>query len=516
MKIVVLALSLLSSLPAMAAQWRDPYPSTYQPIPSGPVLIQGATVLTGTGSRLEGADVLLSGGRIQAVGVGLQAPAGATIVDGRGKWVTPGIIDVHSHLGVYPSPGVDAHSDGNEASNPTTPNVWAEHSIWPQDPGFATALAGGVTTMQILPGSANLIGGRGVTVRNVYATTYQGMKFPGARQGLKMACGENPKRVYGGKGGAPSTRMGNVAGYRAAFLEAQAYGREWDAYRRKNPDRSAPPRATAAVAPLPPTQSPPSSTPDVPSTQEPTQSPDVAANPVAAEPPGEDKPRRWGRKSKSADAPEPPPDRDLGKETLVAAMNGDVLVHIHCYRADEMAVMLDLAKEFGFKIAAFHHGVEAYKLADRLAVEQVCGALWADWWGFKMEALDAIVENIALVDRPAGSCAIVHSDSAEGIQRLNQEAAKVMANAARAGIAIAPERAIRWVTSNPARALGIAAQTGTLEPGKRGDVVVWNRTPFSVYALAEQVYVDGARLYDRNDKTRQPASDFLVGQEAMQ
>jgi imidazolonepropionase-like amidohydrolase len=256
----------------------------------------------------------------------------------------------------------------------------------------------------------------------------------------------------------------------------------------------------------------------VPDTQEPTQVTDVATPPVAAEPAGEGKRHRLFGRKKDADEgePEAPPDRDLAKETLVAAMNGDVLVHIHCYRADEMAVMLDLAKEFGFKIAAFHHGVEAYKLADRLAVEQVCGALWADWWGFKMEALDAIVENIALVDRPAGSCAIVHSDSAEGIQRLNQEAAKVMANAARAGIAIAPERAIRWVTSNPARALGIAAQTGTLEPGKRGDVVVWNRTPFSVYALAEQVYVDGARLYDRNDKTRQPASDFLVGQEAMQ
>jgi imidazolonepropionase-like amidohydrolase len=512
MRILILALSLLSSLPAFAAQWRDPYPSTDVPIPSGPVLIQGATVLTGTGSRLEGADVLLADGRIKAVGVGLAVPAGAPVVDGRGKWVTPGIIDVHSHLGVYPSPGVDAHSDGNEASNPTTPNVWAEHSIWPQDPGFATALAGGVTTMQILPGSANLIGGRGVTVRNVYATTYQTMKFPGAKQGLKMACGENPKRVYGGKGGAPQTRMGNVAGYRAAFLEAQGYGREWDAYRRKHPDRSA--NAAAAVVPLPATQSPPTDNPDVPRTQEPTQAPDVTA-PVAAEPVEEKKPRRWGRKAKSDDAPEPPPDRDLGKETLVAAMNGDVLVHIHCYRADEMATMLDLAREFGFKIAAFHHGVEAYKLADRLAAEQVCGALWADWWGFKMEALDGVVENIAMVDRPAGGCAIVHSDSAEGIQRLNQEAAKVMANAARAGMAIPPERAIRWVTANPAKALGIAAQTGTLEVGKRADVVVWNRTPFSVYALAEQVYIDGARLYDRADKSRQPASDFIVGQEAM-
>ena len=162
--------------------------------------------------------------------------------------------------------------------------------------------------------------------------------------------------------------------------------------------------------------------------------------------------------------------------------------------------MLDLAKEFGFKVAAFHHGVEAYKLADRLAAEGVCGALWADWWGFKMEAFDGIQENIALVDRPANSCAIVHSDSDEGIQRLNQEAAKVIAHARLAGMDIAPERAIRWLTQNPAKALGILDQTGTLEPGKMADVVVWNGNPFSVYAHAEQVYIDGARVYDRNDR----------------
>jgi imidazolonepropionase-like amidohydrolase len=501
-----LALSMLLPVAASAAQWRDPYPSTYRPVASGPVLIRGATVLTGTGTRLENADVLMVEGRIRAVGSGLAAPDGATVVDGTGKWVTPGIIDVHSHLGVYPSPGVNAHGDGNEASSPTTPNVWAEHSIWPQDPGFATALAGGVTSMQILPGSANLIGGRGVTVRNVYATTYQALKFPGAPHGLKMACGENPKRVYGGKGGAPSTRMGNVAGYRAAFLEAQAYGRTWDAYRKKNPER--PTRDTRAMA-----SSVPQPTPETPQVGEPMVPTDTEADTVAEVPEDEDRPRRWFRKKdKDAEESEPPPDRDLGKETLVAAMAGDVLVHIHCYRADEMATMLDLAKEFGFKVAAFHHGVEAYKLADRLAAEQVCGALWADWWGFKMEALDGVVENIALVDRPAGGCAIVHSDSAEGIQRLNQEAAKVMAHAARAGIPVPPERAIRWITANPARALGIAAQTGTLEPGKRADVVLWDRTPFSVYAHAEQVYVDGARLFDRADPARQPRSDFELGQ----
>jgi imidazolonepropionase-like amidohydrolase len=177
-----------------------------------------------------------------------------------------------------------------------------------------------------------------------------------------------------------------------------------------------------------------------------------------------------------------------------------------------MAIMLDLAKEFGFKVSAFHHGVEAYKLADRLAAEGVCGALWADWWGFKMEALDGIEENLALVDRPAKGCAIVHSDSPEGIQRLNQEAGKAIAHARRVGIEITPQHAIRWLTANPAHALGIEGQTGTLEAGKMGDLVVWNGTPFSVYAHAEKVYIDGALMFDRDDKSRQPQSDFLLGQ----
>ena len=443
-----------TSGPASAASTRftdDPYPSTYQPIAAAPVLIRGATVLTGTGTRLEGADVLLRDGRVAGVGTDLAAPADATLVDGRGKWVTPGLIDVHSHLGVYPSPGTTSHSDGNEATAPVTAAVWAEHSVWPQDPGFHAALAGGITALQVLPGSANLVGGRGVTLKNVASTTYQGMKFPGAPWGLKMACGENPKRVYGQKGG-PATRMGNVAGYRAAFLKAGEYRSK----RGKGPGTG-------------------------------------------------------DKGGKGDDAGK----RDLELDTLSAAMDGDILVHIHCYRADEMATMLDLSKEFGFKIAAFHHGVEAYKLADRLAAEGVCGALWADWWGFKMEAFDGIQENIALVDRPANGCAIVHSDSSEGIQRLNQEAAKVIANARRVGIEIPPERAIRWMTQNPAKSMGILAQTGTLEPGKMGDVVVWNGNPFSSYALAEQVYIDGARLYDRTDPARQPRSDFMLGEDVV-
>ena len=441
----------------------DPYPSTYKPLPSEPVLLRNATVLTGTGQRLDGADVLMRDGRIVQVGSGVQAEAGVRVVDASGKWITPGIIDVHSHLGVYPSPGVRAHSDGNEAIAPVTANVWAEHSVWPQDPGFAAALAGGVTTLQILPGSANLVGGRGVTLRNVPATRTQAMKFPGAPWGLKMACGENPKRVYGGKGTAPSTRMGNVAGYRAAFIDASEY-------RRRN---------------------------------------------GGGKPAPEPAKRKWwqsGEAGKGDSAGDTGGKRDLKLDTLAGAINGDILVHIHCYRADEITTMIDLAREFGFRIAAFHHGVEAYKVADRLAAEGICGALWADWWGFKMEAFDGIQENIALVDRPKNGCAIVHSDSDEGIQRLNQEAAKVIANARRAGMEIAPERAIAWLTSNAARALGVAGRTGSLEAGKLADVVVWNHDPFSVYAQAEQVYIDGARVYDRHDPSRQPKSDFMLGQ----
>jgi imidazolonepropionase-like amidohydrolase len=434
---------------------RAPFSSTYQPVASPPTLIRNATVLTGTGTRIDGGDVLIQDGKIAALGSSLAGPEGARVIDAGGRWVTPGLIDVHSHMGVYASPGTDASDDGNESTDPVTSQVWAEHSVWPQDPGFEAALQGGVTSIQVLPGSANLIGGRGVTLKNVPATTYQAMKFPGAPQGLKMACGENPKRVYGRDGEFPSTRMGNVAGYRQAFADAQDYMEAWKEYETKRAKHDR----------------------------------DLAEGDDDSTPPQ-------------------PPKRDLKLETLAEVMRGNILVHNHCYRADEMATMLDIAQEFGYKISAFHHGVETYKLANRLAADGVCGALWADWWGFKMEAYDGIQENIALVDYPEGGCAIVHSDSDEGIQRLNQEAAKAMTRGNTAGLAIAPERAIRWITANPAKSLGILDRTGTLEPGKMADVVVWNGTPFSVYALADQVFVDGVLLYDRAHPAAKPRSDF--------
>jgi imidazolonepropionase-like amidohydrolase len=227
--------------------------------------------------------------------------------------------------------------------------------------------------------------------------------------------------------------------------------------------------------------------------------------------------------AKPFDEPEPtepikPPERDPGLETLIAAMEGRVLVHVHCYRADDMLAMLALADEVGFRVRSFHHALEAYKIRRELTARSIGTSTWSDWWGFKLEAYDGIPENIALVHE-AGGRAIVHSDSAEGIQRLNQEAAKALASGRAAGIALTEEDAMRWLTLYPAWALGIDHRTGSLEVGKDADVVLWNKTPLSVYAVAEKVFIDGDLVLDRADagrqrqRQRQPWSDFELGQE---
>jgi imidazolonepropionase-like amidohydrolase len=422
----------------------DPYPSTYVRYPGVLTVIRHATVFDGDGRRYNDGTVVFGDGAILAIGgPEVPSPAGALEIDGTGKWVTPGIIDVHSHLGDYPSPGTDGNSDGNEATSPARPEVWAEHSVWPQDPGFSRALInGGVTTLQVLPGSANLFGGRSVVLKNVPARTTQGMKFPGAPYGLKMACGENPKRVYGSKGNMPATRMGNIALTRATWIKAQAYKRRWDKYYRTGGDM---------------------------------------------------------------------PERDLAMETLMGVLDGKILIHNHCYRADEMAIMIDMSHEFGYKISTFHHAVESYKIADLLAREGICSAMWADWYGFKMESYDGIKENIPFVHN-SGACAIVHSDDPNGIQRLNQEAAKALADGRRAGINVPDEVAWEWLSRNPAKALGILDKTGTLAPGKMADVVLWNGDPFSDYSRPQMVWIDGALMYDMNDPRRRPVSDFELGQ----
>ncbi len=422
---------------ALSVPNADPFPSTYTPFPSRVTVIQHATILTAAGPALHDASLLMRDGKVVAVGSQIAAPADAVVIDGTGKYVTPGIIDVHSHIGVYPAPGVAELANGNEATDPNTAYVWAEHSVWPEDPQFPRALAGGVTTMQILPGSANLFGGRSVVVKPVPSRSVQGMKFPGAKYGLKMACGENPKRVYQQRG--PSTDMGNVAGYRRAWIQAEEYRRRWD---------------------------------------------------------------KW-----NADHKGDPPSRDLGLETLAEVLRGNILVHMHCYRADEMAQMIDVAREFGYHIRAFHHAIEAYKIADLLAKNGIGAAEWADWGGFKMESFDAIRANLALTAR-AGAHAMIHSDDAAGAQRLNQEVAKAMAAGVAAGIPVTEDEAVKWMTINPAWALGLDGRIGSLEAGKDADVVLWSGTPFSVYAHAEKVWIDGALLFDRSDSAHQWRTDF--------
>jgi imidazolonepropionase-like amidohydrolase len=427
---------------ALSTPNADPFPSTYHPFASRPTVIRNVTILTAAGPAIRGGSVLLRDGKIAEVGATVSAPSDAVVIDGTGKYVTPGIIDTHSHIGAGGVPGDNGTqtNDVNEATNPVTANVWVEHSVWPQDPQFPRTLAGGVTTLQVLPGSANLIGGRSAVLKVVPSRTVQGMKFPGAKYGLKMACGENPKRVYRTRG--PSTRMGNVAGYRAAWIQAEAYRRKWD---------------------------------------------------------------KW-----NANHQGDPPARDLGLETLAEVLRGNILVHNHCYRADEMAQMIDIAHEFGYKIRSFHHGIEAYKIADLLARDSIAASVWADWGAFKLEAADAVRGNMAMLDH-AGVRTIMHSDDASGEQRLNQEAAKAMAEGNRIGLPISEDEAVKWLSINPAWALGIDDRTGSIEVGKNADVVLWSGDPFSVYSRAEKVWIDGAMMFDRLDPAHQWRTDFELG-----
>ena len=240
-----------------------------------------------------------------------------------------------------------------------TAHVWTEHSVWPQDPQFGLARAGGVTTLLVLPGSANLIGGRGVTLKNVAGRSVYDMKFPDAPHALKMACGENPKRVYGGRFQAPMTRMGNVAGYRAAWIEASAYRDKWREYHRKLAEYEA--------------------------AQDAAQNKDTGDSELPED--------EHEQEENGASDPPEPPKRDLGLETLAGALDGEILVHNHCYRADEMITMLNIAREFGYSISTFHHAIESYKITDVLARHGVCSAVWADWWGFKLEAWDMVTRE---------------------------------------------------------------------------------------------------------------------------
>lgn len=425
----------------------EPYPSTYQRPSAAPVLIEAVDILDGLGGRFAQASLLLIDGKIAAINPSEAVPVGTWRIDGRGKWVTPGLIDAHSHSGVFVLPlGSESSSDVNEPSDPNAAQIWVEHAINPHDPNFLISRRAGITTLHVLPGSQPVFGGRSVVLKNVAAQTVQAMKFPGAPQGLKMACGANPKEHFGSKGRYPGSRMGVVAVMREAWAMARVYRNGWSAYQN-------------------------------------------------------------GAKAE-------PPVRNLKLDTLAAALEGELLVHVHCYRSADMGQMIDLADEFGFEIAAFHHAVESYKIAPLLAIKGICSAVWADWWAFKAEAYDGVRANAALLDS-AGACAVLHSDSRRVASHLTIEAAKAMSYGRRAGIPVTPEQAITWITSAPARLLGIDDQVGSIGPGKNADLVIWSGDPFSTYSRPEKVFIDGVLLFDRANPPLRALSDFELGQPAL-
>jgi imidazolonepropionase-like amidohydrolase len=395
-------------------------------------VLRGATVISAAGPSLERGDVWIRGDRIAAVGPALDVPPDVPVLDVTGRFITPGLIDPHSHIGVYPVPAVAAHADGNESSGPLKPEVRAIEAFWPQDPAIRRAVAGGVTTIHVLPGSANLVGGQGATLSLVPARAAAEMRFPGAPTTMKMACGENPKRVYGERKQAPVTRMGEVAMLREALEGARAY------------------------------------------------------------------------------RPDPEKPLEHAKRALHEVIEGEILIQNHCYRADEMLVRIALFDEFEVRPRAFHHAVEAYKIRRQLQEAGVGAVVWADWWGSKLELLDAVPAGAAML-HAAGVRVALHSDSPLDVQRLNQQAAAALGAGRRAGLALGRDDAIRWITANPAWVLGIDGEVGTLEPGKRADLVVWSSDPLSVYARAERVYNGGRLVHSREEGGAFPRSDFELG-----
>jgi imidazolonepropionase-like amidohydrolase len=439
----------------------DAPPSRYRPLPRRDTLFTGATILDGAGNRLVG-DILVRDGLVAAIGPNLPRPVDVQIVAAEGRWITPGLIDLHTHYGTYLLPQTRGEAEVNdviEASDPNVADTWIEHAVRPVDPAFAHALAGGVTTLQILPGSGALFGGRTVVVHPVPAVTLADMRFPGARQGLKMACGGNPANSFGGRGRSPNSRQGEIALVRRSFVEAERYAARRAAHRAGERGRR-----------------------------------------------GRQSERGDGDRARGGGWGE----RDARLETIANAIEGDLPIHLHCYRAEDIATWIEVLNEFDVRIAAVHHASEAYKIAPLLREQGICAAVWPDWWGFKREAEDGIRENAAFVDAEGG-CAILHSDIPVLGNMLNIEAAKAAAAGRRAGLDIPPERAIRWITSNPAQALGLGDRIGRLAPGFNADLVLWSGDPFSIYSHADLVLIDGAIARDRSAPSGRETPDFMLG-----
>src|SRR3954468_3994411 len=408
---------------SLAAQAPGPIGVPAATSPAGPqtdLLIRNATVLTVTHGVIQNGSVLVHNGKIAQVGSTIAAPAGATVIDATGKFVMPGLIDAHSHLAL--------DNDVNEATSPITPAMNMLDAFINTDKGLYHALAGGVTSLLLLHGSANMIGGQAVVIKNKFGLSRDQMLFPNAPRSIKFASGENPKRVYGSRNQLPSTRMGNFEVQREALQQAKEYMRDWDDYNAK-----------------------------------------------------------VQKGDKEAKAPK----RDLKLDALADVLRGKMLVQIHCYRADEFLNEMAMAREFGYKVRAFHHALEAYKVADKIAAEGVGIDTFADWWGYKYEAWDAIPWNAVMAMRKGVTVAI-KSDSNDYMRRLNQEAAKAI----RYGGATEDE-ALRMITLNAAWIMGVDERVGSIDNGKDADLVIWDGYPLSSYGLPEKVFIDGQIFFDR-------------------
>jgi len=390
--------------------------------------IVGATVLTaGPQGTVAGGTIVIRDGKVAALGKGVAVPPGAVVINAAGRTVMPGIIDCHSHTAV--------ESGINEGSDSVTAEVRIADVIDHRDVDIYRQLAGGVTTINVLHGSANVIGGQNAVIKLRWGSSPRDLVFQGAPRGIKMALGENPKRANARATGAPrypGTRMGVEATLRGAFQEAQQYRREWQDYEKKL---------------------------------------------AAAGGGGKDKPVA--------------PRRDLRLETLRDVLDGKVLVHAHAYRADEILMLIQVAEEVGFKVRTFQHVLEGYKVASEIARHGAGASTFSDWWAYKIEAQDAIPYNAAVM-AARGVLVSLNSDSDELARRLYWEAAKVI----RYG-GVSEADALKMITLNPARQLGIDKRVGSLEVGKDADLVIFNAHPFSPDARVETTLIDGIVYFDR-------------------
>src|SRR3989441_4937259 len=413
--------SAFLSVTIVATSAGQPAASAAQSAAHNDVVINNAVVMTVTHGNIQNGSIYIKDGKIAAVGRNLKAQAGATVIDAGGKYLTPGIIDSHSHIAL--------DDDVNEATSPVTPQMMMIDAFDYQDKAIYRGLAGGVTTSLLLHGSANMIGGQAIVIKHKYGAGRDALLFPNAPRSIKFASGENPKRVYGGRNQLPSTRMGNFAVQRAALQEAREYIRDWDAY---------------------------------------------------------------DEKVKKGDKDAKAPKRDLKLEALADVLRGKLLVQIHCYRADELLTEMALAKEFGYKVRAFHHALEAYKVADKIAAEDVGIATFSDWWGYKQEAWDAIPWN-AVMSMRKGVRVAIKSDSDDFARRLNQEAAKTMHYGG-----ATEEEALKMITLNAAWIIGVDDRVGSIDVGKDADLVIWDGYPLSSYGVPEKVLIDGDVYFDRS------------------